>query len=141
MSRTTVSAAGVSAMMSAIRTASSRVPALVAGDEAGDQMPLLIEDSMTKPSCSAQMYVHDERTLPIHAKYTRMGRDRNAVRLRFELHRLLQFPSKWARQGSNLRPWGYEPPALPLSYRPQLRALTSIAVLARQYRRSRHLRW
>ena len=24
----------------------------------------------------------------------------------------------WARQGSNLRPKGYEPPALPLSYRP-----------------------
>ena len=26
--------------------------------------------------------------------------------------------AKWARQGSNLRPSGYEPPALPLSYEP-----------------------
>ena len=26
----------------------------------------------------------------------------------------------WARQGSNLRPIGYEPTALPLSYRPSL---------------------
>ncbi len=25
---------------------------------------------------------------------------------------------RWARQDSNLRPWGYEPRALPLSYRP-----------------------
>jgi hypothetical protein len=25
---------------------------------------------------------------------------------------------KWARQGSNLRPIGYEPTALPLSYEP-----------------------
>ena len=25
----------------------------------------------------------------------------------------------WARQDSNLRPWGYEPRALPLSYRPK----------------------
>jgi hypothetical protein len=28
---------------------------------------------------------------------------------------------KWARQGSNLRPNGYEPSALPLSYGPMLK--------------------
>ncbi len=27
---------------------------------------------------------------------------------------------RWARQDSNLRPWGYEPRALPLSYRPEV---------------------
>ena len=29
----------------------------------------------------------------------------------------------WARQGSNLRPIGYEPTALPLSYGPHVRSL------------------
>jgi hypothetical protein len=79
MSRTTVSAAGVSEMISAIVTANSRLAAPVPAGEVDDHGPLLIEDSMTGPSCSAKMYVQDERTLPIRAKYTRMGHDRNAV--------------------------------------------------------------
>jgi hypothetical protein len=36
-----------------------------------------------------------------------------------ELHRIsIWFAAKWARQDSNLRPTGYEPAALPLSYEP-----------------------
>jgi hypothetical protein len=31
--------------------------------------------------------------------------------------------AKWARQDSNLRPTGYEPAALPLSYEPVLSAM------------------
>jgi hypothetical protein len=31
--------------------------------------------------------------------------------------------AKWARQDSNLRPTGYEPAALPLSYEPALSAM------------------
>ena len=34
---------------------------------------------------------------------------------------------KWARQDSNLRPSGYEPPALPLSYEPPEKSLKSLA--------------
>jgi hypothetical protein len=29
----------------------------------------------------------------------------------------------WVQQGSNLQPSGYEPPALPLSYRPNMRII------------------
>ena len=35
----------------------------------------------------------------------------------------LWFTGKWARQDSNLRPTGYEPAALPLSYKPILFAM------------------
>ena len=34
---------------------------------------------------------------------------------------------KWARQGSNLRPIGYEPTALPLSYRPTYEGESQLA--------------
>ena len=34
---------------------------------------------------------------------------------------------KWARQDSNLRPTGYEPAALPLSYEPVLSAMKRVA--------------
>lgn len=37
----------------------------------------------------------------------------------------IQTLAKWARQGSNLRPIGYEPTALPLSYGPPQRLLMS----------------
>jgi hypothetical protein len=33
---------------------------------------------------------------------------------------------KWARQDSNLRPTGYEPAALPLSYEPALSAMNGL---------------
>jgi hypothetical protein len=40
------------------------------------------------------------------------------------LHRIfIWFTAKWARQDSNLRPTGYEPAALPLSYEPTLSAM------------------
>jgi hypothetical protein len=35
------------------------------------------------------------------------------------------FAEKWARQDSNLRPTGYEPAALPLSYEPTLSPMKS----------------
>ena len=38
----------------------------------------------------------------------------------FTKFNLLGIYDLWARQGSNLRPIGYEPTALPLSYRPQI---------------------
>ncbi len=42
----------------------------------------------------------------------------------WELHRIfIWFTAKWARQDSNLRPTGYEPAALPLSYKPILSAM------------------
>ncbi len=37
---------------------------------------------------------------------------------------------KWARQGSNLRPTGYEPAALPLSYEPSLQGDSNTAPIA-----------
>ncbi len=37
---------------------------------------------------------------------------------------------QWARQGSNLRPTGYEPAALPLSYEPVLPPVTGFIVMA-----------
>ncbi len=41
-----------------------------------------------------------------------------------ELHWIfIWFTAKWARQDSNLRPTGYEPAALPLSYKPILSAM------------------
>jgi hypothetical protein len=40
------------------------------------------------------------------------------------LHQIfICFAAKWARQDSNLRPTGYEPAALPLSYEPTLSAM------------------
>jgi hypothetical protein len=40
------------------------------------------------------------------------------------LHQIfIWFAAKWARQDSNLRPTGYEPAALPLSYEPTLSAM------------------
>ena len=43
-----------------------------------------------------------------------------------ELHRIFIWSAaKWARQDSNLRPTGYEPAALPLSYEPTLPPMKS----------------
>jgi hypothetical protein len=42
------------------------------------------------------------------------------------VHRIfISFAAKWARQDSNLRPTGYEPAALPLSYEPALPPMES----------------
>src|SRR5215211_5646185 len=68
MSSTMVSDAGVSEMISAIWTASSRVDG---ADAFNSEAPLVSIDSMVKPSCTSFVYVHDERTRWIQAEYTR----------------------------------------------------------------------
>jgi hypothetical protein len=42
------------------------------------------------------------------------------------------FAAKWARQDSNLRPTGYEPAALPLSYEPPVLPAESYALYGSQ---------
>ena len=39
---------------------------------------------------------------------------------------ITRLDAKWARQDSNLRPTGYEPAALPLSYEPVLSAMKRV---------------
>ena len=52
----------------------------------------------------------------------------------YELRRLLiWFAAKWARQDSNLRPTGYEPAALPLSYEPTLPPMKSFTFHGNQF--------
>jgi hypothetical protein len=45
----------------------------------------------------------------------------------------LWFTAKWARQDSNLRPTGYEPAALPLSYKPILFAMKGFIFMATKF--------
>src|SRR5262245_61744188 len=79
MSKTTVSAAGVSAMTSAILTATSRVAVGEASDGWTGPAPLLRFDSMMGPSCGMNMYVQYERTPPTWPNYTRTLRHRNGA--------------------------------------------------------------
>ena len=80
-----------------------------------------------RSSCKRISYAtpsRDSTGVPRSRQPTRRGRRREKwprVVYEFSLARSQPHPEKWwARQGSNLRPIGYEPTALPLSYGPRM---------------------
>ena len=98
---TTVLLAGVSAITSAIRIARSRL-----GAKSGSNGSGAIVGSGRNERSEVMPCLLDGGWLDHRA--TCLVRPAMKCRL-----------SWWARQDSNLRPWGYEPRALPLSYRPE----------------------